>query len=122
MLDILNVPLAACQAVAKELQTMIMSAFLEQDNYPVSIVDVCEVEEQFIPEIWTYANCLHTLLQVNSTSSMFAAETWPGWIYWADLMTLFELKFHNCFNYCHLCCHLQQSLDLYHESGQCEYT
>ncbi|CDR99362.1 hypothetical protein [Sporisorium scitamineum] len=44
---------------------------------------------------------------------------WPGWIYWTDLMTLFELDFRNRFDYCRFCRHESQAPEARHTTAKC---
>ncbi|KAJ1030250.1 hypothetical protein NDA16_001161 [Ustilago loliicola] len=122
VLDVCNVPRANYTQVAKELQNVISDSFPEQEQYPVTVLDVWAVEEQFMEGHWTYANRLRTLLKVANGTSTYAADAWPGWIYWTELMTLFELEFRNRFDYCRFCRHERQTLDVRHTTAQCMYT
>ncbi|CBQ70085.1 hypothetical protein sr10063 [Sporisorium reilianum SRZ2] len=122
VLDVCNVPRSHQDVVAHSLQTTIHKTFPEQNEYPVSVIDVWSCEEEFLAGHWTYANRLRALLKVEHTSSTFAADMWPGWIYWTDLMTLFELDFRNRFDYCRFCRHEAQAPEVRHTTAKCTLT
>lgn len=124
VLDVHNVPSAAKNEVAHHLQEAIDATFPHHAAdlaHPAVVIDVWEAQEKITDHVWTFANRLRALLDVQGATATSAAEHWPGWIHWKSHPALFELAYGNRFDYCRLCRQQRQGLGCRHTTAECRY-